>query len=74
MTIARKIAFAFAVPLVILIGIAGLVNWSNAHLIATSASRVAHSHEVLAELEVLLSLMKDAETGQARRLSARGRR
>jgi methyl-accepting chemotaxis protein len=62
-TIQKKLAAGFALPLVILIGVAALAWWSTAHLIETSR-KVAHTHEVLTELEGLMSIMKDAETGQ----------
>src|SRR5207302_5901928 len=40
-----------------------LSYWSLNRLIMNNAA-VAHTHEVLAELETVLSLLKDAETGQ----------
>jgi methyl-accepting chemotaxis protein len=63
MTIPKKLAAGFALPLVILAGVAALAYWSTAHLIETSRT-VAHTHEVLTEIEGLMSVMKDAETGQ----------
>ena len=63
MTIAKKLVVGFAPPLVILIIGAGVAFWSTSHLIETSRA-VAHTHEELGELEMLMSIMKDAETGQ----------
>src|SRR5437867_3141529 len=63
MTIGRKIAGGLGVMLGILVVIGLLSYWSTARLIATS-KQVTDTHEVLTALEELLSLMKDAETGQ----------
>ena len=63
MTIAQKLAAGFALPLVILIGIAALAYWSEAQLIETG-DWVTHTHEVLADLEALMSLVEAAESGQ----------
>ena len=49
--------------LVILVIIGGTSYWSTTQLIDNS-KEVTHTHEVLADLEELLSVMKDAETGQ----------
>jgi methyl-accepting chemotaxis protein len=63
MTIARKLALGFALPLVILLGVAGVAFWATAHLTDT-AEAVAHTHEVIGDVEALMSLLKDAENGQ----------
>src|SRR5713101_4483074 len=63
MTIGKKIAAGFGLALAILVVIGALSYWSTAKLIETNRW-VTHTHEVLANLESLLSLLKDAETGQ----------
>jgi methyl-accepting chemotaxis protein len=63
MTVGKRIAGAFALPLAIQVGLAILSFWCVSYLIHTS-ERVAHTHEVLAELETLQSIFIDAETGQ----------
>jgi methyl-accepting chemotaxis protein len=62
-TITQKLTVGYVLPLAILAAITGLSYWSTAALVETSQS-VTHAHEVLTELEKLMSLMKDAETGQ----------
>ena len=62
-TIARKANGRFALPLVILVGVVGITYVTLAFLVDTS-ERVSHTHEILTELETLMSLVKDAETGQ----------
>src|SRR5713226_10492530 len=63
MTIGKKIALGFGVALAILVSIGFFAYRSTGKLIETNRL-VAHTHEVLADLEALLSVMKDAETGQ----------
>ena len=63
MTIGKKIVAGFVVPLVMLAAIAALAYWSTA-LVINNDWWVAHTHEVLDNLDLLLSAIKDAETGQ----------
>src|SRR5438876_3282791 len=63
MTIGKKIALGFGLTLAILVVIGFFSYQSTTKLIDTNRM-VAHTHEVLTDLESLLSLMKDAETGQ----------
>jgi len=63
MTIGKKIGLGFAAPLAILLAVAVLACWTTYQLIET-AWWVDHTHQVLENLETLLSTMKDAETGQ----------
>jgi len=42
----------------------GIVSYRNANFLADDATQVAHTHEVIRALNDVLSLMKDAETGQ----------
>lgn len=51
------------VVVVFFIGI-GYLSYQNAKFLAEDALRVAHTHEVIKALGDVLSLMKDAETGQ----------
>ena len=63
MTIGKKIVAGFVAPLVMLAMAAGLSYWSTA-LVINNDGWVAHTHEVLDDLDLLLSTIKDAETGQ----------
>lgn len=62
-TVEKKIAAGFAVLLIILLAV-GVVSYLNTRKLIRDSNRVAHSHEVLDELEGTLSAIKDAETGQ----------
>jgi methyl-accepting chemotaxis protein len=62
MTFAKKIAAGFGLALGALVIISGLSYWSTSQLIKNN-ERVEHTYRVLTELESLLSLMTDAETG-----------
>ncbi len=44
--------------------VSGLVSYFNTRTLNRDAQQVTHTHEVLSVLNDLLSLMKDAETGQ----------
>ena len=63
MTIGKKIGLGFAAPLAILMVVAALACWTTYRLIDT-AWWVTHTHQVLENLEALLSTLKDAESGQ----------
>jgi CHASE3 domain sensor protein len=62
-TFGRKIALGFGLSVVILLLVGGVAYRSTDVLIENNAN-VAHSHQVLEDLGQLLSLVKDAETGQ----------
>ncbi|WP_406850232.1 CHASE3 domain-containing protein, partial [Chromobacterium phragmitis] len=62
-TFGRKLAFGFAVSSAFLIAIGIAAYWSISVLIATAGS-VTHTQKVLEHVSSLVSLMKDAETGQ----------
>jgi methyl-accepting chemotaxis protein len=62
-TVGTKIGAGFGLALAILVVIGGVSYRSTAKLTET-AELVAHSHQVLENLEVVVSDMKDAETGQ----------
>ncbi|MBX9347393.1 CHASE3 domain-containing protein [Chromobacterium vaccinii] len=62
-TFGQKLAFGFAVSSTFLIVIGIAAYWSISVLIAT-ASSVTHTQKVLEHVSGLVSLMKDAETGQ----------
>ncbi|QEL16619.1 methyl-accepting chemotaxis protein [Limnoglobus roseus] len=62
-TVGRKLAAGFAVALTALL-VVGAVSYRSMSQLIENAAWVAHTHEVLQELESLLSLLKDAETGQ----------
>jgi PAS domain S-box-containing protein len=61
--IPKKLTAGFAIALIAVMGNA-LVSCRNTHQLVENADRVAHSLQVLTELERTLSTLKDAETGQ----------
>jgi methyl-accepting chemotaxis protein len=63
MTIGKKIAAGFALPLAILLLIGVIAYWCIVRLIDTRHA-VARTHNVLEKIDQVLSVMKDAETGQ----------
>src|SRR6266513_800115 len=63
MTIGKKITLGFSSTLALLVLIGGLSFWSTLQYLDTSWW-VNHTHEVLEDLEAILSLMKDVETAQ----------
>src|SRR6202790_368078 len=62
-TFGRKIAAGFALAFLLLSGI-GIVAYRSISLLANSSHTIAHAHEVLERIASVLSLLKDAETGQ----------
>src|SRR6201996_7897299 len=62
-TFGRKIAAGFAVAFFLPLGI-GWVAYHNINVLTATSFKVAHAHEVLFQMDQLLSEMKDAETGQ----------
>ena len=62
-TVEKKIAVGFGLLLAILL-VVGFVSYRNTRKLIRDSNLVAHSHEVLDELEGTLSAVKDAETGQ----------
>ena len=62
-TFGRKLAFGFAVSSTFLVVIGIAAYWSILVLISTAGS-VTHTQKVLEHVTSLISLMKDAETGQ----------
>ncbi len=62
-TFGRKIALGFGLSVSILL-VVGVVAYRSTDVLIENNANVAHSHLVLEDLAQLLSLMKDAETGQ----------
>ncbi len=62
-TFGRKIALGFTLSTALLIVIGG-VAYRNVEVLLDTSHSVTHTHAVLASVSDLLSLMKDAETGQ----------
>jgi methyl-accepting chemotaxis protein len=62
-TFGRKIALGFGLSVLILLAV-GAVAYRSTDVLIDNNANVAHSHHVLEDLSELLSLMKDAETGQ----------
>src|SRR5262245_54784891 len=62
-TVARGAAIGFGMVLATLI-VAGVISFLNTKRVHDHDRSVAHTQEVRAELEGLMSTVKDAETGQ----------
>jgi CHASE3 domain sensor protein len=62
-TFGRKIAAGFAISLVLLMAI-GTVAYASLSKLTRTSQWVTHTHEVLEHIAGVLSLLKDAETGQ----------
>jgi methyl-accepting chemotaxis protein len=62
-TFGRKIAAGFALSFVLLIAI-GAVAYTSINKLTSTSQWVTHTHEVLERIAGVLSLLKDAETGQ----------
>ncbi|MFN8389413.1 MAG: response regulator [Bdellovibrionota bacterium] len=52
------------IAVVLLFGASGLVSYLNTRSINDNAESVTHTHDILKSLDDVLSLLKDAETGQ----------
>jgi CHASE3 domain sensor protein len=63
LTIEKKIVAGFMVMLTILLAV-GFVSYRNTRKLIHDGNLVAHSQDILDELEGTLSALKDAETGQ----------
>ena len=63
MSIGAKIGAGFAVGLVIIVAI-GVSAYVSTQRLIEENRRVTHTHEVIEGLEHVLSVLKDAETGQ----------
>ena len=62
-SVERKIAVGFFLTLATLL-VVGVVSYRNTRKLVRDSNAVAHSHEVLDELDATLSTMKDIESGQ----------
>ena len=62
-TFGRKIAAGFALAFLLLLGI-GLVAYRSITVLTSTSHLVTHTHQVLERVSEVLSLLKDAETGQ----------
>ena len=62
-TFGRKIAAGFALSFVLLMAV-GAVAYASITKLSSTAQWVSHTHEVLEHIAGVLSLLKDAETGQ----------
>ena len=58
----RKIVWGFVVA-ILLTSTLGLLSWRNAQQAAHDADWVAHSHEVLTTLEIIIKHLGDVDTG-----------
>src|SRR3984885_6470347 len=63
MTVGTRIMLGFGAALAALV-VSALVSYRSTTQLLDASQSVTHTYEVLTELETLLSLMKDAETGQ----------
>lgn len=62
-SIGAKLWSSFCAILLVMLFVAGISYRNTLNLLETSRW-VAHTHEVMAQLSNLLSVMQDAETGQ----------
>src|SRR5713226_1911354 len=62
-SIGTKIGGGFALALTILV-VVGVVSYRSTTRFIEDAERVTHTHEVLEQLEVSFSLMKDTQRGE----------
>lgn len=62
-TFGRKIAAGFALAFLLLVVI-GVVAYRSINSLANTSKLVTHTHEVLESISEMVSLLKDAETGQ----------
>ena len=62
-TFGKKVGFGFAMAFILLL-IIGAVSYRGVNALTDTSYLVAHTHEVLEHSGKLLSLLKDAETGQ----------
>jgi methyl-accepting chemotaxis protein len=62
-TFGRKIAAGFTLSFLLLLGI-GMVAYRSINLLTTTSHLVTHTHDVLEHIDGMVSLLKDAETGQ----------
>src|SRR5438105_2655093 len=62
-TVGTKIGMGFGLALAVLAAI-GVTAYLSTRRLVDNGERVTHTHQVLETLESILSLMKDAETGQ----------
>jgi diguanylate cyclase (GGDEF)-like protein/PAS domain S-box-containing protein len=62
-SVEKKIAAGFALLLAILLAV-GFISYRNTRKLIRDSNLVAHSHEVLDEIDGTFSSIKDAETGQ----------
>ncbi len=62
-TFGRKIAFGFGLSVAMLL-VVGIVAYRSTDALVVNNHNVTHTHGVLEDLAHVLSLMKDAETGQ----------
>jgi methyl-accepting chemotaxis protein len=63
MSIARKITAGYVLALLIIIVFGGLAYWSTSRLVDNNV-KVENNHEILADLQSLLRLLVDIETGE----------
>ena len=62
-SVGKKLAGGFGLAIAMLLIIAGVSYWSM-YVLVDNAKWVAHTYQVLENLEGILSLLKDTETGQ----------
>ncbi|MEK6260117.1 MAG: CHASE3 domain-containing protein [Planctomycetota bacterium] len=62
LTVGQRMVVGFAIPAIILIAI-GMISYRNTSSLIENNDQVTHAHEVLGHIELLLSYMKDVQTG-----------
>ena len=62
LAVGQRMAAGFALPAIILTAI-GVLSYRNTVSLIANSDMVTHTHEVLSKVDLLLSYMKDVETG-----------
>ncbi len=61
--IGKKISAGFSLCMVIVVGL-GVVSYRSSSFLLQTGQQVTHTHDVLRQIQLVLSTLKDAETGQ----------
>jgi CHASE3 domain sensor protein len=63
LTVRVKMTFAFILVFIALLAV-GVVSYVNTDKLLNASKQVSHTHEVLENLDVIIQLLQEAETGQ----------
>ena len=62
-TVGKKISVGFSLTMVIVL-VLGVISYRSSRFLLQSGQQVTHTHDVLRQIDLVLSTLKDAETGQ----------